>query len=561
MQTRWNEVLILATSGRLFSRSTGVKALRLWLLPLASLLAVGTALRFVEYSFDRLEYDEYTLFIGVDNSVSEFVSLHRYFPAQFLAHYWLSYRLLGGSALAFRSLSLLSAVALLVLTAVWMNRAWPERKVATLVAVGLLAVNGNALYLSRYAMFPYGFSFLVAGALFFLFMRLAEGPLGGRRWLWIALALPMVAFFSNEFLIVPLATGVFCVLVLRWVRLPHARSVAGQWQWAWEMKPLLIIPLVFAVRQIVHPTFLAHWGAAKRADQVDLYYPTAGYAPTVAGAGQFLLDKTYALFASVLEPIGFSQRPTLELLFLTGCGALAAVALVQVVRRRADGRTVFTVLFLLVTLAAMAVGSLLGLYPYGIVRYAPYLFMPTVALISVGAAIAWEWLFGRLRWPGAATVLLVALSAVVLAAGVYLAVVRSAQTARIEQEDEQAIVWLAEQQPDLILADNYIATVLYTKAPQVYQQLHAMGWGTYMQQGQDVVPPAMAETIAGDAITKADAADSILVVLYPNELGRTDRYEGFNQRFPTWSKLVEENFDLVASTQSLHVAAFLYHKR
>ena len=531
-----------------------------WYMAAASLIAFGIILRLLEVTYDRFEFDEYHLRMGVADDFATYSKAMRGTESlQFVVHYWLSYRLLGGSALAFRSLSLLSAVALLVLTAVWMNRAWPERKVATLVAVGLLAVNGNALYLSRYAMFPYGFSFLVAGALFFLFMRLAEGPLGGRRWLWIALALPMVAFFSNEFLIVPLATGVFCVLVLRWVRLPHARSVAGQWQWAWEMKPLLIIPLVFAVKQVLLPYTL--WGAAKRADQVDLYYPTAGYAPTVAGAGQFLLDKTYALFASVLEPIGFSQRPTLELLFLTGCGALAAVALVQVVRRRADGRTVFTVLFLLVTLAAMAVGSLLGLYPYGIVRYAPYLFMPTVALISVGAAIAWEWLFGRLRWPGAATVLLVALSAVVLAAGVYLAVVRSAQTARIEQEDEQAIVWLAEQQPDLILADNYIATVLYTKAPQVYQQLHAMGWGTYMQQGQDVVPPAMAETIAGDAITKADAADSILVVLYPNELGRTDRYEGFNQRFPTWSKLVEENFDLVASTQSLHVAAFLYHKR
>jgi hypothetical protein len=476
-------------------------------------------------------------------------------------HYWLSARLLGSSPIAFRSMSLIAGVALLLVTALALRRAWPAHKTVTLVVLLILVVDAYAVSLNGYALFPYGFTFLLSAALFFLFMRLAEGPLANKQWLWITLILPVAAFFSNEFLLVPLVTGGFSVIVFRWARSAGSRNLARLWGWVWEMKPLLIFPLVYAFKQIVFP--YTAWGASVRADQVDLYYPTAGYAPTLVGMAQFLLAKTYALFWSVLGPGGVSDRSGIQAAFLAGCGFLAALALVQVARRRADGHTVFTALFLLTTLAAIATGSLLGVYPYGIARYTPYLFMPSAVLIGVGGSFACRWVAARLRLSRSRHTLLAGLVVVLLAGGAWFCAVRYAQIAKAQGDDAQAIAWLQTRQPDLILADDTMSMVLYTKAPAIYAGLYSMGQGE--GEGEDsagkqaVMPPDMADAIAGTG--RPSPIDSILVVLYPNTVIRTQSPRDFAQRFPEWSKMLEANFDLAASIESSHIEGRLYRRK
>jgi hypothetical protein len=541
-----------------FLRSARVDERWPWMVALASLLVLGVGLRLLEVTYDRFNYDEYSLRIGIDRSFADYSKdLQSNNSLQFVVHYWLSERLLGSSPIAFRSMSLLASLALLLVTTLGLRRAWPADKTVLLVVLLILIVNAHAVSLSGYALFPYSFTFLLSAALFFLFMRLAEGPLDNRRWLWISAILPVAAFFSNEFLVVPLATGAFSVIVFRWARSAGSRNLATLWGWVWEFKPLLIFPAVYAIKQILFPYTL--WGASLRADQVDLYFPTAGYAPTLVGMVQFFLAKTYALFWSVLGPGGVSDHPSIQPVFLAGCGFLAALALLQVARRRADGHTTFTALFLLTTLASIAIGSLLGFYPYGITRYTPYLFMPSAILIGIGGSIAYRWVFRGQGLSRSRNALLVWLAVATLAGGAYVCVARYSQIAKAQVEDAQAIAWLQTRQPDLILTDDTMRVVFYTKAPAIYAGLYSMGEGTNSMRKQDVVPSEMADAITGTG--QSSPIDSILVVLYPNTIIRTEPPKDFAQRFPGWGKMIEANFDLAASIKSSHIEGQLYRRK
>ena len=460
-----------------FLRSARVDERWPWKVALASLLILGVALRLLEVTYDRFDYDEYHLRMGVDGSFADYSKFMQGTDSlQFVVHYWLSNRLLGSSSIAFRSMSLIAGVALLIVTPLWLRRAWPAQKTATLVVLLILMVNADALFLSRYAMFPYGNTFLLSAALFFLFMRLAEGPLENRHWLWISAILPVAAFFSNEFLMVPLATGAFSVIVFRWARSAGSRNLAEALGVGLGIEAALDLPC--RLRDQADLCFRTlSGGLPLRADQVDLYFPTSGYAPTLGGMVKFLLAKTYALFWSVLGPGGVSDRPSIQPVFLAGCGFLAALALLQVARRRADGRTVFTAFFLLTTLASIAIGSLLGLYPYGITRYTPYLFMPSAVLIGIGGSIAYRWVFGRLRLSRSC-------ECVARLAGCSNIGRRRLFLCRASRSDREGAGRrctshrLAQsRQPDLILADNYMASVLYTKAPAIYDATPRDGAG------------------------------------------------------------------------------------
>jgi len=529
-----------------------------WKLVVASFLMLGVALRLVEVGYDRYDIDEYHLQMGIQQAFGDYYKAFEGTDSvQFGLHFWLTNRLLGDSLIAYRALTLLAGIALLVITALWLRRWWPAEKALAPIVLALFAVGADALFLSRYGMFAYGSTYLQAAGLLFLFMRLAEGPLKRRQWLWISAVLPFAAFFADEFLIVSLAVGACVVFAFRWTQADAARSPRHVPGWAWEMAPLLIYPLVFAIRQVAFPyTF---WGAGQRVDQLDLYYSSSGYPSGILGAIEFLVRATYSQFWSLLGPAGNSGAAPVQPIFIGGCAALATPAVIQIIRGRAGRRASFVALFLALALAGVALGGLLGVYPYGVARYVPFLAMPSAILIGLGGAWYYRWISGRLGSARFWNALLLVGAVALLAGGVYWCVARSQQIAGVRQEDDRAIARLAALQPDLILTDTYISEVLYTKAPSVYAGLHEMGPGTYYGWGRDEVPPAMAETIAGTAAARP--ADSILVVLFPHELGRTDHYRGFAQRYPLWSDLIEEHFQLAEVVQSMHLEGRLYRRK
>jgi hypothetical protein len=556
------EILVLASGLSLsliswwFLRSANVDNRWIWPVTLTSLLVVGVGIRLVEVTYDRFDYDEYDLMLNVRQSFADYSKgLVGKDELQYVLHYWLSYRLLGEGSNAFRTMSLIAGIALLLLTPLWLTRFWPAQKNVTLVALLLLILNENALYLSRYALFSYGSSFLLATGLFFLFLRLVEGPLANRQWLWIGAILLPAALFSQVVMIVPLAIGGLSVIVFRWWQFTESRNLEGLGRWVWELKPLLALPLILLIRQMIFP--FDYSGVGELAVIEHLFFPTSGYPHSLLGMISFVLTKTYALFWALLAPAGAQSVSFMGPLFLAFCGFLAALALVPVARRHADRRTLFTAFFLLATLTATIIGGLLGICPYGSVRYASYLTMPCVVLIGIGGSLAHRWIFGGLGLPLSWNTLVANLAALSLIGGICLGITRYSYIVSVETSNDQAISWLRSQQPDLVLADNYIAAVLYSRAPEIYERVHRLGWGAWL--GEEVLPSERADVITG--AEEPQTVETILVVLFPHEFRETDHYRGFAQKYPRSSRLIEANFDLEASVEGFHIQGLLYRRK
>jgi hypothetical protein len=539
-----------------FLRSARADERWIWPVVLVSLLVVGVMVRLVEVTYDRFDYDEYNLMLNVHQSFPDYIKqFEGRGELQYFVHYWLSYRLLGSSLTAFRTMSLIAGIGLLLLTPLWLKRFWPAQETVCLVVLLILILNGNAIYLSRYAMFPYSSSFLLAAGLFFLFMRMAEGPLEKKQWLWIGAILLPAAFFSHVVMMVPLAIGALSVVMFRWWRFSDSRNLAGLGRWVWELRPLFAFPLILLIRQI---TFSFDYsGVDKLAVIEHLFFPTSGCSHSLLGMTRFVLVRTYSLFWAMLAPAGTHNVSIIGPVFLTPCGFLAALALLQVAGRRADWRTVFTAFFFLTALTSITVAGLLGVYPYGSVRYVPYLTMPCAILIGIGGSLVHRWIFGGLGLSRSWNTLLAYLAALVLIAGSYLGVTRYSHIASVERSNDQAINWLRSQQSDLVLSDNYIAGVLYVRAPEIYERVHRLGWGAWV--GENVLPSKLADVITGAG--QPQPVERILVALFPHEFGETDRHRGFTQKYPRWNSLLKANFDLEESAEGYHIQVRLYRRK
>jgi hypothetical protein len=184
--------------------------------------------------------------------------------------------------------------------------------------------------------------------------------------------------------------------------------------------------------------------------------------------------------------------------------------------------------------------------------------MPSAILIGIGGSVVYRWVFENPGLSRSWNALLAWLGTVTLIGGAIISIVWYSQIVNEHTDDAHAIDWLESKQSDLILADDYIATILYTKAPSIYERIHQLGWGIEVSR-KDIVPVELADVLISDR--PSQPVDTILVVLYPNELGRNDRSTDFVQRFPNLSKLVEANFDLAASIRSSHVQGLLYRRK
>lgn len=529
---------------------------RLWIIVLLSILIVGVTIRFVEVTNDTFGFDEYACMMDVEKSLPSYVDGRTgCYSLSLLVHYWLSYRLFGGSLIAYRTMSLVASIALLLLTTLCLRRFWPSEKGICLVVLLVLIFNNNALFLTRYSMFSYGNSLLVSVGLFFLFMRLAEGTIEKRKWLWISAGVLPAAFFSNMTTMVPLATGTLSVIVFRWWRFDDSRNLAALWRWLWELKPLLVFPFTYLIIQILFP--FTHLGAEKRPDMAPLFFTTSGYPYDFLGVMKFVLARTYSLLAHLLVPIvngGFTKAAMASWAFLAALAAmlswffLAAVTVVQSARRRADERTVFALFFLLTTLVSILCASLLGLYPYGRVKYTPYLLMPTAILIGFGGLSVYRWIFERWALTRSLNALLTFSAVVVLIAGGYVSVERYNSFANTRKSNYQAVDWLRSQKADLILLDNDQLPMLSARAPEVYERAQSMGWRVFW--GENVVSPELVDMITG--VGQPQPVASILVIL---------RYKEIARDFPRWNTLLSSYFNLDTRLEAPNIWVGLYRRK
>jgi hypothetical protein len=527
-------------------RSEPVDPRRVWQVVLLSLTISGFAIRFIEIASDPLDYDEYITMQGIGQSLLTYIKGHR-FGSHLLVHYWLSNRLLGDSLIAYRTMSLIASILLLLLTTLCLRHFWPSERGVCLLALLVIIFNANALYLTRYAMFSYGNSLLVSVGLFFLFMRLAEGPIQKRQWLLISVVILPVAFFTNITTIVPLGTGILLVIVFRWWRFTQSRNMVALWRSLWEMKSLIVFPITYLIRNIIFPRPIL--SVRELPDMASFYFTTCDCSNDFLGVMKFYLIGTLQLFWGILYPIGnvrFVQRLVVAIMCL-----LAGLTVVQVARRRADQRTVFTLFFLLTALAAVLGASLLGLYPYGRGRYVPYLLAPIAILIGFGGLVVYRWISQRLVLTKSLKKALYACSVVlVLIVCCYVSVERYNNITITRESNYQAINWLRTQKPDLILAGSYNKTlpVLAVRVPEVYERVHSMGRGTSWEE--DAVPREFVDVITG--VRQSQPVDSILVIL---------TYKDIAKAFPRWNSLLSNYFSLDNCFDAPDIWVGLYRRK
>ena len=131
-----------------------------------------------------------------------------------------------------------------------------------------------------------------------------------------------------------------------------------------------------------------------------------------------------------------------------------------------------------------------------------------------------------------------------------MSVERYNRFASTRKSNYQAVDWLRTQKPDVILSDSHQLPMLSARAPEVYEHVHSMGWGTFW--GENVVPPESVDMITGAGQPQPVA--SILVIL---------RYKEIARDFPRWNTLtlLSSYFNLDTRLEAPNIWVGLYRRK
>ncbi len=332
-----------------------------WTIAALSILAIALVARIIASMSDPFNLDNYALMMGVDKTFSEFARMNmggNVFPQ--VLYYWLSYRVFGGSLFGYLVLPLISSLATLFLLYCGLRRQWPLTLSISFFTLLILAFNGHSLFLSQYAMVTYPVSLLVSCWLYFLFLQLSVDIVTKRDWTWIIVCIFPAAFFSNFVTIVSVATGMVSIFIFRWWQSPTRRWLRNLWQSFTNLWPLTVFPIICLAVQALYP--FTNWGLEKR-PIASLFFFSSQYPHNLLGAVKFLLNNGANLFAYLLGPAYGMVKP-----IWMGIGIIGAVvlliAIVRLIQRRLEPKVAFTWIYLIVTFSAIAIGGLLGLYPF-----------------------------------------------------------------------------------------------------------------------------------------------------------------------------------------------------
>jgi len=480
---------------------------QVWRAAIVILLAVGFVLRLVAFSTRVLDLDEWALMSGVGGNLASYThgSINSF---SIILTYWVSHRLFGDDLLCYRIFSCLVGMSILPLMAFGLRRFWP--KAVSLTVLCFVCFNSYSIWVCRYAPVPYSISLLVCCLLFLLFLRLAEGPIQGKAWIYVLAGIPLAAFFSGSRVVVAVGVGVLTVVAFRLRRVAIPLRLRCFMRLVWQLSPIVLvfvaIPLMEYAR-LHSPVF----GRAAGVFYVrPLLFPTSGFAHNALGGAGYVVSRTYALLAGV---VGTHLPLTEAMLGLVGLCLLLAIG--QSVRRRVDPRIAFTWVFTLGCMVLIAVGGLLGFYPYGNVRYAPFLILPLGVILGHGSSLVFHWLNRKWPWRRSwrALVLFAVLSPAVV--GGFLARAMYIDATHKNLANHQAIAWMLDQNPELVLYDDHISPVLRQLTPGIWRRGVQMGWGG--QWEGDSVPSNIANLINGSGPAPVPARVMVVVRWGPPE--------------------------------------------
>lgn len=438
-----------------------------------SLLLVGLGARIAASRADLLNLDVYALMEGVSGSFHTYVFHNGTLPPSLplALHYWLTYRVLGGGFSSYVILPLISSLAVLLVVYWGLRHYWPANRTLCFFTLLVLIYNGYSLYLVQYALWAYANQFLVSSCLFFLFLRLSEGKLTPKQWAWFMVLMAPLAFFTALYTMVPLITGIFSVIAVRYLRLPGYRTIGALLRSLLEMWPLILFPLLYLAFEIITPTFAS--GLSNL--YLDPYiFGRAEYSHTIIGGVQFLVHNSYGLLIDLLRSATRDIFPVR----VTAIAAISSIILIIAVglwRHRLDTKISFVLIFTAVTLVALMAGSLLGLIPYGNARHAYFLILPLSVIIGYGASLVLSAIWTRLEFLKRPKLVPVALAILILAIGTTTNVNYWHTNTTITDQNRAALQAFHTAKVDLVLYTPYPMIAITRAYPSSSETRHLWG--------------------------------------------------------------------------------------
>jgi hypothetical protein len=503
-----------------------------WILVPLSLLAVAVVARLVTGSADLFDHDTYSMMRGIEKSFAEYSEVTASFAFPLRVHYWFSYRIFGGSLAGYQALPVFSSILTVVVVYWGIRRYWHSAEGVCSFALLLLVYNPHSLLLASYAMFTYANSLFVSAFLYFLFLRLSRGELMPKKWILIAFAIIPMAFFSNLTVIVPVITGVFSVVVFRWLHASASRNIGQVWRTLKEMWPLAIFPLTYIVIYSLYP--FTNIGPDKRPDMAHLFFYSSPYSKDFWGVLQFISYNTYSLFSGLL--FGVERFPALGFIIFVMAITLMIPTFVRLVRDRVGPDALFTLTYIAVTFLTILAGGLAGYYPFGNERYADYMLIPLVVFLGYNMSLISLPALRAVGTLGRSKLLPVMLATIIVIFGGSANLYGYGLISRAKAQNYRVLEELENAEADLVFYSSYKSTVLEVKLKDLYDGAYDMGYGKlYGEEGG--IPVKVVEAVKGD--DKSKPVKSILVI--------APREDMLSSTYPAWSKFIDSNFKPVGS--------------
>jgi hypothetical protein len=493
------------------------------------LLAGALAVRTASFISESLEYDTYILLVSIHLPYSEY--LKGGFHWSIHTHYWWTAHILSSQIWAFRLIpGLLSLLGLfLVSWLVW--RARPGDYVAVGFATFFIAVNAHATNLVGYPMISYSVDVLAGGLLVGLLACLVHNRGVTRSVLVFSTLVVPLALFASVMIVVPIVAVSLTYVIWHQFNSSQDEKTAG-YRLISSLRKLW--PLVLPIAAVLLTTALSSFdnlGPEKRPDMDRFFLQRSGDAGSVAGVAGWSLSSTVRLIGGLALPVSSEQFRLLGLLL----GALLAISLFLfvVLGVRAQYRQGFwgaLALFIFLNFLGTFLGGVLGLYPFGTIRYWGFMTLP--AAIAVGFAFGE---FVRSVRPSKIRRLNVGATTAIILSAVVLVVSSTTQTLNAANANKAAIGSLEETADPLIIYSDYSSPALIVYKPWVQDVGLSMGWGTFFGHGSDGGP------LSPSIIRFRGKLDSSnrqqITVVAPSR-------EHFDDLYPTWAALLGSSFEL-----------------
>ena len=469
-----------------------------WTIPF-SVLVVGLTSRVVASRVDMLGGDNYWLMQGVEKPLPEYIKTVG-FGVPLHVHYWVSYRVFGGSLTGYLVLPLISSLATLLVIYFGIRRQWGQAAWGVcFLTLAFMVSNYYSLWLAGYAMFAYGNELLVSCILLFLFVHLSSGTLTKRQWTWVALISIPAAFFSAFYILVLVFVGAVSVIAVRYWHSHGGYRLNDLRHHVMEMWPLAVFPVVQVSALLFHPL-----GAFKPIRLTRLYFRdtdayffrSSNYRETFWGAAQFVSSNTVALFKGLLQTASYkgSYSLTPSIFIVVAMLILILVLSIRMFQRRLRPDMSFVVTFTILAFSAMAVGGLLGIYPYGQVRYSVCLLLPMGLIMAYAAYSVISRFIGRFSAVLRLKAIPFVLALIIIVAGTVCNVKQLHYNTGITVTNWAALHQIGEAKADLVLIGGNAIPAVEPVYPDLFASAHIMGW---VGGGSLPVPPDIVDIIEG----------------------------------------------------------------